>query len=228
MSQTISGKAYYTKEFISNLNKNNLNQLDGELKSHLKSISQSIKEQIFILIFNKDFTCFTEEKKMGSRNDLSTKMSKILSGYLGASYQDLKHKVTFSERKIANKQFLVKKDFSDYQWELSKEKLVINNLTCFKAKTKIEKEGRNGKKNIEIVAWYTPDINIASGPDGYGGLPGLIIQLEIEKTVTKLKRIEFLNQTINIPKKNKQIISEVEFNIILKDFNQNRRKYYEN
>jgi GLPGLI family protein len=37
-------------------------------------------------------------------------------------------------------------------------------------------------KTIEIVAWYTPQIPVNQGPDEYWGLPGLILEINADRT----------------------------------------------
>ena len=35
-------------------------------------------------------------------------------------------------------------------------------------------------RKVNVVAWFTPEIPIATGPSWYGGLPGLILEI-VEK-----------------------------------------------
>jgi GLPGLI family protein len=37
-------------------------------------------------------------------------------------------------------------------------------------------------KEITITAWYTPEIPVNQGPEGYWGLPGLILEVNDGKT----------------------------------------------
>ena len=74
----------------------------------------------------------------------------------------------------------------------------------FKAKPKEEvKEGEPKKeekrtnfmdefdlpKEITITAWYTPEIPINQGPEGYWGLPGLILEVNDGKTVILCSKV---------------------------------------
>ncbi len=36
-------------------------------------------------------------------------------------------------------------------------------------------------KQIEVVAWYTPQIPVSNGPGEYWGLPGLILEINAEE-----------------------------------------------
>jgi GLPGLI family protein len=35
---------------------------------------------------------------------------------------------------------------------------------------------------VTITAWYTPEIPVSQGPEGYWGLPGLILEVNDGKT----------------------------------------------
>ena len=70
-----------------------------------------------------------------------------------------------------------------------------------------------------ITAWYTPQIPVSHGPDKYGGLPGLILEVNAGETVmlcTKVilnpeKKIE-----ISAPKKG-EFVNRKDFEIIVDD-----------
>jgi len=73
--------------------------------------------------------------------------------------------------------------------ELTGETKNIGNYTCYKAVFEKEEESieinmidgdvkeEKVLKKRTLVAWYTPDIPISNGPRDYGGLPGLILEV---------------------------------------------------
>ncbi len=63
-----------------------------------------------------------------------------------------------------------------YEWKLYDETKVVLGYTCKKATTITFKTGRTQN----ITAWYTEEIPISDGPKDYGGLPGLILEMEID------------------------------------------------
>ena len=87
------------------------------------------------------------------------------------------------------KVFLIKDNFIEYDWELTGETKNIGNYTSYKAVYEIEEEDiqidningglKEEKVTIKriVVAWYTPDVPISNGPSNYGGLPGLILEV---------------------------------------------------
>jgi GLPGLI family protein len=45
-------------------------------------------------------------------------------------------------------------------------------------------------KEIETVAWYTNDIITPAGPENYGLLPGLILEIDVDNGTTVFKATE--------------------------------------
>ncbi|MCA0133337.1 GLPGLI family protein [Winogradskyella alexanderae] len=44
-------------------------------------------------------------------------------------------------------------------------------------------------KTVEVVAWYTPQIPVNQGPDDYWGLPGLILEVNADRTTILCTKI---------------------------------------
>ena len=220
-----NGKAHYKK--TSNHNFEDIEGLDinPQIMSSFKSVNNTINNIEFILTFNDSLAIYEEIKNLGMEVKSSkSQFAKVFSGYDAPSYYN------FKTKKIIQKQgsYLVEKNLTDYKWVLTKEKLIINDLTCYKATTTLIEHGRSGELIRPVVAWYTTDINLSAGPDGFGGLPGLIIQLEYNKVVTTLQKIEFSDKPIDIklPAKGKKM-TEAEFDALMKDMVENRGKYYD-
>ncbi len=72
-------------------------------------------------------------------------------------------------------------------------------------------------KTETITAWYTPMIPASHGPDEFGGLPGLILELNTRNTTMLCTKV-VLNPkeeiTIEIPSKGKEVTREEYANIV--------------
>lgn len=71
-------------------------------------------------------------------------------------------------------------------------------------------------KTIEVVAWYTPQIPINQGPDDYWGLPGLILEVNADRTTilcTKIVLNPEEKDTIKKPEKG-EVVTQDEYNDI--------------
>lgn len=74
-------------------------------------------------------------------------------------------------------------------------------------------------KEIVVTAWYTPQIPVNQGPGEYWGLPGLILEVNADRTTILCSKI-VLNpedkETIKKPSKGKEV-TKAEYNQIVKD-----------
>lgn len=74
-------------------------------------------------------------------------------------------------------------------------------------------------KEVLVTAWFTPQIPVSNGPGEYAGLPGLILELNVDRTTILCSKI-VMNpkeaEAIQPLKKGKEVTRE-EFNKIVKD-----------
>lgn len=74
-------------------------------------------------------------------------------------------------------------------------------------------------KEIEITAWYTPEIPVNQGPENYWGLPGLILEVTDGKTVILCSKIVMNTKEkaeIKAPSKGK-VVTQSEYDKIVVD-----------
>ena len=219
-SQTKSGIAYYAKKTVT-LDESKKTELNLETKKLLKKMQESLLKLVFTLKFKNDSAIFEEERQMSISNDLNIKLARVLSGVNGVIFYN--DGIVIKEFEFAGQQFLIKNETDKKKWKLTNEKMSIEGYTCYKAIKKEKIEGNWGSKEIDIIAWYTPEIPINFGPDGYAGLPGLIVQIEKGKIITYLKKIEFTDKEIEIkePTKGKKVTQE-EFDAFVKQMSLRR------
>ena len=74
-------------------------------------------------------------------------------------------------------------------------------------------------KEVEVTAWFTPQIPVGNGPGEYAGLPGLILEMNVYRTTLLCSKI-VLNpkeaEEITPPKKGEKVTRE-EYNLIIKE-----------
>jgi len=75
-------------------------------------------------------------------------------------------------RELGPKKYIIEDTLKKLAWKLSDDTAMIKGYICKKAITK-NKQGDN------IIAWYTEEIGTTSGPEQFGGLPGLILKMDI-------------------------------------------------
>lgn len=145
----------------------------------------SSKEYLFELIVNNDKSYY---RMIEDPQDNS--IMKYVAERDGAVTTDLKTGITLQEDEFRDNQFLVIRDTKDLKWEITDESKKIGQYTCYKEVG--VKRGINGKKikEVEVTAWFTPDVPISAGPVIYSGLPGLVIYVQVGKASILLKDIE--------------------------------------
>ncbi|TPV34924.1 GLPGLI family protein [Paucihalobacter ruber] len=116
----------------------------------------------------------------------------------------------------SDKIYLVTSKASEISWKITNETKVIGNYKCIKAEGSIKSHSlTKGLHTKMLTAWFCPEIPIKLGPKGYGGLPGLIMELKEGKLTYYVKALNFNldDVSINKPVKGKVIFKEDFFNL---------------
>lgn len=95
-------------------------------------------------------------------------------------------------------------------------------------KTKDPLEEIEVPKEIEVVAWYTPQIPVNQGPGEYWGLPGLILEVNEGRTTVLCSKIVINpedKEELKIPSKGKEVTRQ-EYNDIMKKKIDEMREMY--
>ncbi|MGL2987422.1 GLPGLI family protein [Flavobacterium sp. RSSA_27] len=168
----------------------------------------------FELIFDTKESCFLLKEGLGL-DDQGYGYAKLFSGYQGKVYQDAFFSYTETTSEIGN--YLVKKDKS-IEWSLENVTKEINGFVCYKANAVKTVVNSVGVFRFPIIAWYCPQIPLSYGPNGYGGLPGLILELQVRNILFGVKKIDLKPTEASVPPKQKsyQMISEKEFENLFK------------
>lgn len=90
------------------------------------------------------------------------------------TYFDRDEDMVIMVREFMGKKYLTKNDSKRLPWKLGSDTKEIQGYLCKNAFFTDENER-------EISAWYTEELRIPIGPDRYHGLPGLILEVNINK-----------------------------------------------
>ena len=90
-------------------------------------------------------------------------------------------------------------------WEITDETKSIDGVICYKAESKQNYYNYRTDKNIvrNIEAWFAPEFPASFGPEGYGGLPGLILELSLAGEHYSATKIDFNLSNLKIEKPSK-------------------------
>lgn len=126
------------------------------------------------------------------------------------------------------------------------KKVDPNDYSMARPKKKDEKENAETKKDtaqpqdpmdmieipeeIEVTAWFTPQIPVSNGPGEYAGLPGLILELNVYRTTLLCSKIVMNpkdSEKIEPPTKGKKLTRE-EYVKIVKEKTEELRENFQN
>lgn len=109
-------------------------------------------------------------------------------------------------------------DFRNYRMK-KKDNKKEEAKTEEKAKTTNFMDDVEIPKEMSITAWYTPEIPISQGPEGYWGLPGLILEVNDGKTTILCSKV-VLNTKDKVEIKaptNGKVVTQKEYDKIVTD-----------
>lgn len=139
------------------------------------AINDEIKLMSFMLNYNESTSYFKKNKSVPIDESKASIAAILIKAHLDY-FQDGNTKMVKYNQDIANSTFTVVDATKMKSWKLLSDQKQIDNYTCYKAILKHFNE--RSQKYYETIAWYCPSIPVPYGPVGYGGLPGLILELE--------------------------------------------------
>ncbi|BDD11079.1 GLPGLI family protein [Fulvitalea axinellae] len=151
-----------------------------------------------------------EEEEVLHEEGGGPRMRIRMSGSRDTLYTNLASKQYTNKVGFFGKDFLIEDQLPKYDWKITTEKKKIGKYDCVKATAMDDDK--------ELVAWYTEAIPLGAGPDIFGGLPGLILELERGRT-------KYIGLEISIGKENTDLIEPSKGKPInQKDFDKMRDK----
>jgi GLPGLI family protein len=116
---------------------------------------------------------------------------------------DYAAKTVKANKKVFEQKFFVEDSERKIDWQVKDEIRTIANYKCHKAVAII-------CDSVYVVAFYTEDIVVSGGPEMFGGLPGMIMELAIPRlhttwTADKVELIEPKETDFVIQEKGKKV-----------------------
>ncbi len=87
-------------------------------------------------------------------------------------YFDIKNQKVIEQRDFMSRMFLIESAVDSISWKLTGNRREIVGYPCL--------EAFYMKDTVKTVAWFTPAIPISSGPGKYHGLPGMILEVNVD------------------------------------------------
>jgi GLPGLI family protein len=133
-------------------------------------------------------------------------------------FKDFSKGMGYESREIGAKNYIIEDTLKMSGWKISGESKTIQTYTCFKATMK-------NAQDQNVIAWFAVGITNPSGPETYGGLPGVILEMDINDgesviTTTAISdKVEI--KDIKEPKRGKHI-ARAEYNKMMRQMMENQ------
>lgn len=256
-AQEFQGKAYYFSKTSVDMDSWGGRKMSEDQKKQIANRMRSMFEKTYILNFDREASNYKEEEILeapGAQGGFG-KWGNSFS--VGPQYKNIKSQQFLQDQEFFGKQFLISDSLPKLDWKLGAETKQIGQYLCMKATTtktvdefdwrsmrrkSKSKEGEAKKdstttsvsedielpKQIEVTAWYTPQIPVSQGPGDFWGLPGLILEVNTDKTTILCSKI-IMNPKekvdIEAPKKG-AIVSRSAYTEIVKKKMEEMRSMY--
>lgn len=153
----------------------------------------------FDLYFNNDKSLY----KPGKEAPTAQRSPDWVSSMAGDNivFDDMSTGTTTAQKNVYENTFLVKDSLRTLNWKISNDTRTIAGFECRKASAVM-------MDSVFVVAFFTEQILCSSGPEGFNGLPGMILGVVIPRLhttwyATKLELSEVGDAQLIAPKKGK-------------------------
>ncbi len=224
-------------------------QMDSEMKTQVMAMLKKQFEREYELAFKGDESLYKEVEKLDAPGNNPSGMQMLIVNTDGGDilYKNLKENRYTNQNEVFSKEFLIQDVIEEPEWELHKETKNIGEYTCFKATFKRMVAVMNSVRSSNdddtdntlaeeseeeqtVTAWYTPQIPISHGPNQYGGLPGLILEIgDGQQTILCSKIVLNPKKEVNVeePKGGKKV-NQAEFEAIMDKKMREQMEQFEN
>ena len=257
-SQDFQGKAYYISKTNPDLDSWGGQQMNEAQKKQIMDRMRSMFEKTYILTFDKQASIFKEEEVLEAPGQSGFGMwgNSFSTGpqYKNVKSQQFIQDQEFFGRQFLIKDSLQKLDWKlgsetkqigqylcmkatatktvdEFDWRSMRrrDRRKENKETkTDSTKTTSVSDEIEVPKTVEVTAWYTPQIPVNQGPGEYWGLPGLILEVNADRTTILCNKITLNPQQkieIQAPEKGK-VISRSDYNATVKKKMEEMREMY--
>lgn len=172
-------------------------EFPDEIMDRMQKYSSSEWE----LYFNQNTSLFKGKKKEGDANDSFFNFQST-----NELYADYSGQKRILKKNIINDDYLLNDTIPTVRWKIMHDTRSIAGYECRKAIGRIN-------DTIYVVAFYTDEILLKGGPEGFSGLPGMILGIAIPRLnttwfATKVEAFTKDTNQILPPDKGKRVETE--------------------
>jgi len=208
-AQVNQGQIIYLEETKLEIN------LENSDMEHIKSMLPASRKKSMELLFNSSASIYKDYEHVNANDDHGDLHFTSEDGGMQVKimtmrgenefYKDLLENRTVEQREFMTKKFLIKDEIKNYDWKLTGENKTILGYVCQQAVWKDDSK--------EVTAWFAPQITVSSGPESFGKLPGLILEVNVDDgkkliTASEINLQEIDSKELHEPVKGKVVTRE--------------------
>lgn len=216
-SQETSGTIIYDVKI--NLHK----QLTGE-RERFKEFVPEFRTVPFELVFNEEQSVYRryEDPAAMVEGRGRGRGFRMMMGGGSTVFRDFADQSKVEQREFMGKNFVITGSLDQKGWKVTGEADQISGYPCLKATLPDTANDRT------LIAWFTPQVGVPTGPDSYAQLPGLVLQVETDDnslTITprEIKWGEVDEKVLDAPRRGKEI-TEDEYREMVRTTMENMRR----
>jgi GLPGLI family protein len=195
-------------------------ELPPEVAEQMKGMMPSEQSSAKALYFNqqeslyKDIDPSDDEQSFENESeDGEVRIKMVVAKAENELYTHFREGRAIEQRDFLGKKFLIKDKPKDFAWKITGDQKKVLDYICTRAET------RDSSGTVE--AWFTPQIPLPIGPEGFGKLPGAILEVnrnDGERIITaqSLEWKKLPSGAIEIPAKGKKV-SRKEYETIVEE-----------
>lgn len=196
-AQTFIGKGKIEFERKENVHK--LFESDDNFSAEIKKNIPQYKITYFDLFFDGDQSLYKPGREVGENKPMFFSDGPAQDNVVHNNYTA---GVTNSQKQVFETQYLIQDSLRKISWKLTTDTRKIAGFLCRKA-TGIVND------SVFIFAFYTDEITQPGGPEGFNGLPGMILGIAIPRIHTTwfATKVELYNVTpkdLTVPTKGRK------------------------
>ena len=141
-------------------------------------------------------------------NDRSRRFRRRFASSMGngQTYKNIGNDKMIDKRNLMDKDFVIHGTLPEYKWKVTGKKKQVLSYLVMEATTMVD-------DTVKVLAWFTPQIPVSNGPGIYQGLPGLILELNIDNgkqiiVANKVALGTLEDGIIEVPTKGKEVTME--------------------
>lgn len=216
-AQEITGEVSFKKEMrLTNEPFEDLKETDPDtynrFVSFTKQLVEAQKQVDYTLQFRGGTSNYFAEDILGKDQGLVNKIQSVT----GLFYNNIHNQHRFQQLEVGGREYIIQSEPTE--WQITGETKMLAGYMCRKAvSSTTSTSSRTGKsKENELVAWFAPEIPIPFGPEGYGGLPGLILEMSHNRHHYYATKVDLGKKNIEIRKPSKgKLVSQQEYQEIM-------------